>query len=262
MKQLIKNFVRKFGVDIVKYYPPQDAQKSIKTNKLSFHKTATGNYFLPKDAHQDGIANAIKSNEIFDIAIYEMAKKYIKPETTVLDVGSNFGQMAILMSKLVGEKGIVHAFDADDFVFEILQKNIAENSSNIIAHFGAVHDKSNETLYFPVQDFERFGTYGSYGIDYVHGKGRPVPTLKIDDIEFELPVSFIKVDVQGGDLFALKGAVKTIEKYQMPIIFEYEYLFEEELNLSFQEYVDFVKSVNYKFEKVINGQNYLIVPNK
>ena len=47
----------------------------------------------------------------------------------------------------------------------------------------------------------------------------------------------------------------------MPIIFEYEYLFEEELNLSFQEYIDFVQSINYRFERVIMGQNYLIVPN-
>jgi len=46
----------------------------------------------------------------------------------------------------------------------------------------------------------------------------------------------------------------------MPIIFEYEYLFEEELNLNFQEYVDFVNEINYKFERVINGQNYLILP--
>jgi len=66
---------------------------------------------------------------------------------------------------------------------------------------------------------------------------------------------------RGGDLFVLKGAVKTINKWQMPIIFEYEHLFEEECNLSFQEYMDFVKDIGYHVEKVIMGQNYLIVPN-
>ena len=82
----------------------------------------------------------------------------------------------------------------------------------------------------------------------------------VDDTDFKLPVSFIKVDVQGGDLLALKGARKTIEKYRMPIIFEYEWVFEQELNLCFQDYVDFVSSINYKFDRVINGQNYLILP--
>jgi FkbM family methyltransferase len=261
MKALIKNFVRRFGLDVVRYSPNQNAKKSIRTNELVFHQTATGNYFLPKDAHQDSIANAIKQNEVFDDEIYQIAKEFIKPNTTALDVGSNFGQMAVLMSKLVGKNGNVHAFEADDFVFEILQKNIKQNSANIIPHFAAVHDKADEILYFPTQDFERFGTYGSYGIDYVHGKGRPINTLRIDDIEFELPVSFMKIDIQGGDLFALRGAVETIKKHQMPIIFEYEYLFEQELKLNFQEYVDFVRSINYRFERVIMGQNYLIVSN-
>jgi hypothetical protein len=84
--------------------------------------------------------------------------------------------------------------------------------------------------------------------------------LKIDDIEFDKPISFIKIDIQGGDLFALKGAKETIKKYKMPIIFEYEYAFEEELGLNFQEYVDFVDEIDYKFVNVIMGQNYLIMP--
>lgn len=174
-------------------------------------------------------------------------------------MGSNFGQMAVLFSRLVGNKGVVHAFEADDFIYSVLMKNIAENAKNIIGHFGAVHNCKDVDLYFPVQDFERFSTYGSYGIDYVHGKGRPVKSIMIDELDFEKPVSFMKIDIQGGDLLAMQGAIKTIEKYKMPIIFEYEYLFEEELNLSFQEYVDFVKSINYQFKNVINGQNFLIV---
>ena len=137
--------------------------------------------------------------------------------------------MAVLFSRLVGKSGFVHAFEADDFVFHILEKNLVVNNClNTKAHFGAVHNVSGETLFFPVQDFKRFGASGSYGIDYKNTTqgGRPVKTMTIDDFEFELPISFMKVDVQGGDLFVLQ-AVKTIEKYRMPIIFEYERSFEE-----------------------------------
>jgi FkbM family methyltransferase len=259
MKRIIRKLFRMFGFDIIKTDPASHL-RTVHTGNLTLYKTKTGNYYLPTDAHQDGIANAMRKDQVFDVEIYDIAKKYIKPGSTVLDVGSNFGQMAVLMSKLTGDAGIVHAFDADDFVYNVLDKNAKENSANIITHFGAVHNVSNETLYFPVQDFKKYGTYGSYGIDYVQGKGRPVKTITIDEIEFTKPVSFMKIDVQGGDLFAMQGAVKTIEKYKMPIIFEYEYAFEEEQNLNFQEYVDFVKSINYKFARVINGQNYLILP--
>ena len=94
----------------------------------------------------------------------------------------------------------------------------------------------------------------------MNGKGRPVQTITIDEIGYKQEISFVKIDIQGGDLFAMQGAVKTIEEYRMPILFEYEYLFEDELNLSFQEYVDFVAGIGYRFAKVINGNNYLILP--
>jgi FkbM family methyltransferase len=163
---------------------------------------------------------------------------------------------------MVGDRGRVYSFDADDFVFELLTKNIAANDckDRITAVFGAVHDVSNQTLYFPVQDFVRFQSYGSYGIDYAGGRGRPVPSITIDSLGIAEPITFMKVDVQGGDLHAMKGAIATIAKNQMPILFEYEYQFEAELKLSFQEYVDFVGQIGYRFESVINGYNYLIVP--
>jgi hypothetical protein len=60
----------------------------------------------------------------------------------------------------------------------------------------------------------------------------------------------------------MQGAINTIQRFRMPIIFEYEYQFEEKYNYSFQEYVDFVTSIDYKFARVINGCNFLILPNE
>jgi FkbM family methyltransferase len=252
-----------FQVRLKKTTPVQVVPKSERTERLSLHDTCTGKYFLPADAFQDVIANTIIMGDIFDKHIYETAKRYIKHGTAVLDVGSNFGQMAVLFSRLVGDSGVVHAFEADDFVFRILNKNIAVNScANIVAHFGAVHNIGGEMLRFPVQDFQSFGTYGSYGIDYTNSMAgdRFVKTITIDDLDLILPISFMKIDVQGGDLLVLKGAEKTIKKNRMAIIFEYESSLEDELGLNFQDYIDFVRFINYRFEKVFLGHNFLIVP--
>jgi FkbM family methyltransferase len=258
IKHLLIKLFRKTGYNLVKLSPEA---KSFHSDELDFIKTNTGNYFLPRNAPRDTIAKTIRSGNIFDKEIYDVAKNYIQKGSVVLDVGSNFGQMAILFSDLVGETGNVYAFDADDFVFSILQKNIqANNKKNITSIFGAVHDKENEILYFPIQDFKKFDTYGSYGIDYVTNLGRPINSITIDGLNIEKEISFMKIDVQGGDLLALKGAKNTIQRHKMPIIFEYEYLFENDLNLCFQDYVDFVNEIGYKFSKVINGHNYLILP--
>jgi FkbM family methyltransferase len=261
VKRLVRGLANRLGVDIVRYIPPEKL-KSTRTSALSYFETATGKYYLPTDAHADGIANAIRTDQIFEKDVVELALKHIKPGTTVLDLGANFGQMTILFSNAVGPGGKVYSFEADDFIFEILKKNIAANerTDRIIPVFGAVHNVANQTLYFPVQDFQRFGTYGSYGIDYAGTQGRPVPTLTVDSLEIPGPISFMKVDVQGGDLQAMQGARATIERNKMPILFEFEGAFQDEFHLDFQDYVDFVQSIGYKFARVTHGYNYLVLP--
>lgn len=258
MKKIIASVFHAFGLEISKY---KGHQKSKKTKNLTLHKTVTGNYYLPTDAHDDIVANAIKNNQIFEKDVVDLASKYIKPGNNVLDIGANFGQMSILFSDMVGENGKVYSFDADDWIYEIFNKNIEANNKTgkIIPHFGAVHNVAGETLIFPEQNFEEFGSYGSYGIDYNAKKGREIKTITIDSLQIEAPIHFMKIDIQGGDLQALQGAVKTIEKNRMPILFEYEYHFEEKFNMCFQDYVDFVQSINYKFHKVVNGHNFLII---
>lgn len=260
MKGLIRSLLRLFGFNVVT--PAVGPPKSVRTNALTYYKTATGNYFLPTDAHQDIVARAIKTNLIFEREVVELASRYIKRGTAVLDVGANFGQMSVLFSNLAGDDGRVYSFDADDFIFEILKKNIVANKKEgkIIPTFGAVHNVENEILIFPVQDFKEFGTYGSYGIDYNAHNGRKVKSVTIDSLNIQEPISFMKIDIQGGDLQGMQGAVKTIQKNRMPILFEYEYLFEERYNMSFQDYVDFVRDLDYVFKRVVSGHNFLIVP--
>lgn len=203
----------------------------------------------------------MKKGKYFDLPIINIAKEYIRKGTVVLDVGANFGQMSILFSELVGKDGKVYAFDADDFVFDILQKNIKiNNCTNIEPVFGAVHELENQTFIFPKQDFKRFGTYGSYGIDPNATEGRKVPSVTIDSLNITQPISFMKVDVQGSDIFAMRGAIETIKKHRMPIIFEFEQQFQEKFKTSFQDYVNFVDEIGYKFEKIVMNINYLIVP--
>jgi FkbM family methyltransferase len=262
MRKVINGILGIFGLQITRVEKQAVAEKSSYSRKLTLHDTKTGKYYLPTDAINDVVANAIKSDSIFEKEIVDMAARYIRPDTTVLDIGSNFGQMSILFSAMVGEKGIVHAFDADDWVFEILNKNIKVNNKEdkIIPHFGAVYNVDGQVLHFPVQDFEKFSAYGSYGIDPASKDGREVKSFTIDSLDIREPISFMKIDIQGGDLQAMQGAVRTIERNRMPILFEYEYQFEEDYDLCFQDYVDFVKSIHYKFLKTVNGHNYLVVP--
>jgi len=231
------------------------------SRKLSLFKTDLGDYYLPSSITSDIIINHMKQGQIFEPEVIEVAKNYIYEGSTILDVGANFGQMTIIFSKLVGEKGTVFSFEADDFVYGVLEKNITSNNcQNVKTICKAVYDKDGDIMFYPIPDFQRFGSYGSYGLDPNIKEGRKIETLTIDSLNIETPISFMKVDVQGSDLFVLRGAIETIKKHRMPIIFEYEEQFQDEFYTCWQDYLDFIDSISYKIEKVVYGINYLIIP--
>lgn len=229
-------------------------------DNIKLFKTTNGHWWLPTNAQSDIIFQAMSQGKIFESEIINLAKKYIRPGSTVLDVGSNFGQMAVIFSKVVGKTGTVHAFEADPFVCSILRMNIKENGChNVIVHEGAVWHETGKMLFYPDPDFKRFGTYGSYGIDPNATKGRTVQSFTIDSLNIQSPISFMKVDIQGSDLFAMKGAVETISRNQMPIIFEFEEQFQNEFGTDINDYNNFINDIHYKIDSIVRV-NYLIKP--
>ena len=228
---------------------------------LSYYQTPVGNYFLPNYLESDIVINTIKQGKVFEKEIVKEANHHIIPGTAVLDIGANFGQMAVFFSKSVGPDGLVYAFEADDFIFHVLEKNIKANGCNNISAFcKAVYNTTGRIVFYPEQDLTRFSSLGSYGIDPNATSGREVETISIDSLKIEKKISFMKVDVQGADLAVLQGAKATIEKHKMPVIFEFEEQFQTEYKTCFQDYLDFIESIGYKIQKKILGINLLIVP--
>lgn len=266
-EQFAENVVRTLPAD--QHVPFSSEREERKKRIAKFPKKPSldlvdnpaGKMFVPVIPDGDIIGQTIRKGEIFDINIIQCAEKYIRPGTTAIDVGANFGQMSLLFSRMVGPLGQVFSIEADDYVGHVLAENVRVNGiQNIRIVNNAVHNVTGNTVFFPDQDFVRFSTYGSYGIDPQATSGREVTTVKIDDLGIDGPVTFMKVDVQGCDLFAMEGAKNLILKNKMPIIFEYEEQFQADFGTSFQDYVNFVIGIGYEFVKTVDGINYLIAP--
>jgi len=262
LKLDILNFI---GYDIIKRNPIMYLKPYVGISKykdLSFHTTPIGNYYLPIKSDQDWIAQCMRRGLLFDEVIIEVAKKYIKPNTVVLDIGANYGQMSIEFAKYVGEKGIVYSFDAQKKVYDILVKNVDVNCPSLVKTFyNAVYDVENKLFRFPTPTFDIVQTLGCFGLNPTIDEGEEVYSITIDSLKIDKPISFMKIDIQGSDIFALRGAKETIFKHRMPIIFEFEQHLQAQFQTSFQDYVDFVASINYHFVECINSTNFLILPN-
>lgn len=227
----------------------------------ALYHTPLGRYVLPTDAPRDVIALCMKAGQVFEAEIIDILRPLVVPGQVVLDVGANFGQMTLIFSELVGPHGRVHAFEANNYVHDILCRNIRANRrTNITPIYAAVYKRSGLELVFPPPDFSRFSAYGSFGVDPTATTGTPVQTLALDDMQIEGPICLMKVDVQGADLSVLKGARDMIARHRMPIIFELEEQFLERFNETRADYFRFVEEIGYDVVQVVNGINFLITP--
>lgn len=260
---IIKNFF------ITKRYlyllPRKIRLKIFNLKKLKLYKTKTGNYYLPQFALKDLIRNEIIDNKIFDKKVYETAVKYVKDDTIVLDVGSNFGQLSVLLSKYKNNVE-VYSFEASKYIFEILKKNVQINNANVKLFHNLVGNETKQELFIKKLNISKFNTYGSNMIEKTEIRNEnslnieKINSIKIDDIFFDKKISFMKIDVQGYDLEVLKGSKNTIIKQQMPIIFEYEEDFAKDFNYTFKNFENFIDEINYKISIQIDKSNYLILP--
>ena len=211
------------------------------------------------------IRDSIINDIIFDDHIYRIAKKYIKPNSTVLDLGSNFGQLGILFSKT--EQNVdVYCYEASKYIFDILKKNIEINQVSAKAFNYIISDQSGMKMKIKTASLKDYNTYGSNKVEIANddfdNNFEEVEVKKIDDFTFDKKISFMKIDIQGYDLMALKGSIKTILKHKMPIIFEYSPEFSEELKYTFADFENFIDKINYYVVKKIDYYNYLILPKK
>ena len=203
----------------------------------------------------------MRQGQIFEPEIVDAAARFIRRDSVLLDVGASYGQRTVEFPRRVGEGGAVYSFETQKYVFEILKKNLAANNCrNAIAVYGAVYDTDGVDIVFPEPYFIRFSSYGSYGLAPGATKGPKVQSVTDDSLAIDRKISFMKVDAQGSDLFAMRGARETIRRHRMPILFEYEEQFQNEFETCFQDYVEFVAAIGYKFLETINKINYLIVP--
>lgn len=261
MKKIIRNLLNKRGYEIIKQPYIGNKYPNLSNIKSEYYcETPIGNFYLPAYAlEKDAVCNTISRGKYFEPDIIEVAREFVRKGTTVLDIGANFGQMSIEFSKMVGEHGDVYSFEAQEIIHDYLIKNIAANNRNNIRTIkDAVWNESGKTVWFKHIDYNCEAPYSG---NYIVEKGAfSCDTITVDSLNISTPISFIKCDIQGSDLFALQGAKNTIEKHKPTILFEFEEQIQDNFKTNFGDYVDFVDSIGYKFVRTISLINYLIAP--
>jgi len=170
-----------------------------------------GQFYL--DEVKDVIKNRLRKGKVWEESVVAALKEYVKPDTTVIDGGAYIGTHTVLMSKCVGKKGRVYAFEPQRKIYRELVYNLELNQiKNAVPLRFALGSDSRIVEMSPTRQGNEGGTRVGSG-------GDKVELRTIDSFGFR-NVSLIKIDVEGYEKYVIEGARKTIQKYHPVLIVE------------------------------------------
>lgn len=163
--------------------------------------------------------------EIFADDILENLSKIITPDSTVIDIGAQAGNMSVAYSLFAKQ---VLSFEPNPATFEVLEKNSHLNPTIKPYNYAISDEEGPLTFHYSDEGFCNggFATRTEFGVG-VTGHNIPIEILGIDFEKFveenniELgTVSLIKIDAEGHDKDILKTLRKTISEHKPVLITE------------------------------------------
>tara|TARA_A100001037_G_C15096331_1_gene611649 strand:+ start:757 stop:1641 length:885 start_codon:yes stop_codon:yes gene_type:complete len=178
----------------------------------------------------------------------------VKIGNAVVDLGANIGYYSLILAKLVGKEGKVFSFEPVPKNFSKLEKNIKLNNySNVIAENMAISNFNGKTELFVSQ--KTIGGSTLYEPKQIKSHQNFLPisvsTMTLDNYLKSKThienIDFLKIDIEGSEVNALKGATNILKNPNLKILIEISPLHLEDANSSSHELLNLLLSYNFEF---------------
>lgn len=198
-------------------------------------------------------------SRIYFFGAYEPIETYLlgsllKPDSIFFDVGANVGFYSLMLSR-VCHRGKVFAFEPVDVNFQVLKANIENNDlQNSITSIKKGLWNENTTLEFSLPD-EGGNNLGTYSAGSTR-KGKNKTTCEVVTLDSFVEserlerLDALKMDIEGAELFALRGGRKTLKELRPIIQIELNAYGCKEFGYSLNDIARELKSHDYVFYRV------------
>ncbi|HET57468.1 MAG TPA: FkbM family methyltransferase [Deltaproteobacteria bacterium] len=153
-------------------------------------------------------------------------RDYVRPGDTVCDIGANKGAFVWWMSRWVGDRGRVVAFEPQEELADYLRRACRSLTfSNVIVEAKAVDAASgSRTLYVPGSSGTTPGASLNTRVSEREDcRAVAVPAVALDDyFDPDCPVSVLKIDVEGAESRVFEGARRILNDQSPLLVFECE----------------------------------------
>jgi FkbM family methyltransferase len=177
-------------------------------------------YLNPLDTSP--VSTSIGTDGILDLPLTCLIRRTLKKGMTFVDIGANLGYFAFLASRMVGDDGIVFAFEPETINYEFLSKSVQANGYRNIRPFRkAISDTDGTVTLFRAAPGQQ---NASVVTDRGHGK-EEVKSMTLDEFwmaQGKPRIDFIKIHIGGDDSVALKGASQILRTLRPTIAMVFE----------------------------------------
>jgi FkbM family methyltransferase len=170
------------------------------------------------------IGRLLRQNGMYEEHVINWITERYKADSggTFIDVGGNLGWYSCLFAKIAGQAGRVFSFEPEPNNAALLKENLALNGFRNAEVFQSAVADTPGSLTLHLAHKSNPGAHSLIAGDYSAGEIK-VPVVALDDTllsRIDGRVRLMKIDVEGFEAPALKGAAKLLERTDA-VILEY-----------------------------------------
>jgi FkbM family methyltransferase len=181
-----------------------------------------------------------------------IALSLIKDGDYVLDIGANIGFYSLAIAKRYPHS-FIHAFEPIPETFEKLVDNSAQ-FKNIYAHNYPLTDKYETIKFF--YDRSEPGAASMRNIrETDKAIAIKVNTQTLDGLaQFFTRIDFIKCDVEGSEIFVIKGGIEAIKEHKPIILMEMLRKWTAKFGYTPNDTIKLLRGMGYRCYRIVNGK--------
>lgn len=173
------------------------------------------------------------------------ALAHVREFGTAIDVGAHCGLWSM---HLAARFKVLHAFEPVPLHRQCFQLNVPKDKAAVSLWNCALGERDDNVAMHL--------NPGSSGDTWVDGAG-DIPMHRLDDLLPDEKVDFIKLDCEGYELFALRGAEALLTRCRPVVIVEQKPGRAEKYGLPQTQAVDYLKGLGAKLRNVMSGDYIL-----
>ena len=230
-------------LEICKYKIARLLERNPLINIFFYNNIIHFPFLLPHEKDFHGIKLLLKSNK----------------SNLFLDVGANNGISSLGFRKL-GYENPIYMFEPNKFIFKKFLSKFKSRNNFKVFNYGLGRNNEIKDIFYPFFGNVCLHYFGSSKKKYISDSIKltspnyidkikitksKMKLKKYDKLKFKKKIDFIKIDVEGHDLFVLKGMKKSIKKFSPIILVE----FNKENFIQIYKFLNSYKAYIFKFDE-------------